>query len=51
MDKALKERRSRQEHHRVYLSRAERGEFYREHPASYGEMLEDGFEAVNHDRE
>ncbi len=50
MNKAEKERRSRRRPHKVHLERAEEGWCYREHRPSYGEMLEDGFGAANHDK-
>lgn len=51
MDNAEKERRSRKQPHQVYLERAHREPLYREHRPEYGEMLEDGFGAVDHDKE
>lgn len=51
MNKAEKERRSRKRPHKVYLEQAYQEPFYREHQPGYGEMLEDGFGAVDHDKE
>jgi len=51
MDSAEKERRSRRQPHRVYSEQEERGWCYREHPPSYGEMLEDGFGAIRRNQD